>query len=352
MTNTESLVFYLVSFSLIVILSLIYDYIKKSNLNKMQNIILIIIFIMLTFISGYRYNVGTDFKSYIQMYHDYSYLELCSKYLFKIANNISNDPQTIILLYSLITNIFTILLLKKISQKENISLIIASYLFIFFPISFNAIRQSLSISIILYSLILLKENIKNKIPYFLLIAACLFHTSALIIFPYLIIILKSKDKKLVKNSIIFTLSLVIALLIYFYFLKDIGIIRKIGYLGRFSLNKIDINLLISYVPFLIIILLFNKSISKSRELAMYSCMFISGVILEVLFSSTQVSRIGLYFSIFLIILVPELLEKIKDKNSRKIIKTLYYIFLVSYFSFVFYYYGRAEIFPYNNIFLK
>ena len=351
MTNTESLVFYLVSFSLIVILSLVYDYIKNSNLNKMQNLVLIIILILLTFISGFRYNVGTDYNSYIQMYHDFNYLELGSKFLYKIANNISNDPQTIIVLYSLITNIFTILLLKKISQKENISLIIASYLFIFFPISLNAIRQSLSISIILYSLILLKKNIKNKIPYFLLIAACLFHTSALIIFPYLIIIYKSKDKKLVKNSIIFTVSLVIALLIYFYFLKDIGIIRKIGYLGSFSLNKIDINLLISYIPFLII-LLFNKSISKSRELAMYSCMFISGVILEVLFSSTQVSRIGLYFSIFLIILVPELLEKIKDENSKKIIKVLYYIFLVSYFTFVFYYYGRAEIFPYNNVFLK
>ena len=353
MSNINSLIFYLSSFFIIIFLAFIYDNIKGNKKIIYKNLILLVIIILLTVISGFRYNVGTDYHSYIRMYHSYSFLDIGSRYLFKIANFLSSNSQTIIIIYSVLTNLFLILVLKKISEKNKISLIMASYLLIFFPISFNTIRQSLAIIIIIYALLLFKENKNNKNAYLLFILAVLFHNSAVIIFPYLLITYKSKDKNLIKNSIFFTTSLIIFMFIYFYFLKDIGLIRKyVGYLGVFSFQNTDMNLLISYAPFLLLLFLFRNSIKNSRDLSIYSCLFISGIIFEVVFSSTQVSRIGFYFSTFLIILIPELFEKIKDNKSKRIIKFFYCFYLIIYFVLVFYFHGRAQIFPYDNILLK
>ena len=347
MSNLNSLLFYILSFSLIFIITLIFDNIKNKG-KMIKGIYFFAIFMVMYFISGYRYNVGWDYKAYIDMYSSYNYLDKGSVLLFSISNLISNEPQTIIKLYSLLTITFFILFLNKRIEKEKISYIIGSFLFVVFPMSFNGIRQYLAITIILYAVELMKEK-KTKVGLLFYILAVFMHNSAIIFVPYLFILLKGK-KNCAKKIYILTLLVSIGLILFTSVLGRISVMRKyLGYMEMLSLSNTNYNLIISYVPFISLLALFYKTIKKDENIKIYTSLFLSGIFLEIVFSSTEVSRIGLYLSAYLILLFPKLLEKIKKFNTRIAVKCLYYTLLVIYFVLVFYIVGRAKVFPYNNI---
>lgn len=346
----KSLLFYLISFLIIIIVTKIFDINIKKN-NKLFSIILfILILFMLTFISGFRYYVGTDYHAYIQMYNSYSYLEFGSVILFKIANLLSPNPQTIIFIYSLVTNLVILFSMYRFRNKCDISLSMATYLFMFFPFTFNIIRQSLAFSICLLAITyLLDKNYKRYI--ILVLVASLFHSSALIILPFIIVPLNSKNNKNIIKYIIFTILLIISILLCYKFFSNISIFRKyLGYYATVSFSNLQFIGLISYVPFIILILFFYKSIKKDYYLSSLSGLFISGILLEFLFSSSEVSRSGLYLLVSNMLLMPSLFYNVKNRFSKAVLNFLYITFMAVYFILVFYLYGRAEIFPYNNIY--
>ena len=351
MSNINSLYFYVIIFSLLTLLMMLFDYNYKKKNIKFSYFILIIVFCLLTFISGFRYKVGTDYSNYIGFYGGFGFLEIGSQFLFKIANFISSNPQTIIFIYSFLTNLFLILAIVNLRKKNETFLIFATYLFMYLPFSYNIIRQGLSMAICLYAFSLLQENKRYKVLFLLLIAFSI-HYSSIVLFPYFLTAMFSKNKK---NNYKRILLLTLFVLVLMLFASTILIRFKFfynyrGYFLSVLINKIDFNFLLAYLPFIIVLMLFKKSIKNSIILQNYSSIFISGFLFEFLLSSSNISRIALYFSIIQIILFPNLLNQIKDKFSRKIIKIIYYIFLILYFIYVFYVYGRTEIFPYNNVY--
>lgn len=352
MTNINSLIFYMSLFVVVIVLAYIYDYLKKKNKKILANFTLIVAFAILTIISGIRYKVGSDYNAYIKLYSRYDYLELGSRFLFSISNLISDNPQTIIFTYSLFTNIFIMFAIREAKFKGSTALIMASYLFLYFPFSLNIIRQSLAVAILLLAFLKIINN-KKKFAIFLGVLACLVHGSAIFFIPYFLIFLFAKEEKIYKTTFLYTGVLLIALLAYItLFGKTSTSIKYFGYLGKFSIKNIDYYQFLSYIPFLLICLTSRKVLKKSKLTSSLNGLFISGVLFEVILSSTQVSRIGIYFSIYSIFLMPSLLEEIKNKNTRKITKIIYFVFLIIYFVGVYYLHGRTSIFPYKTIFMK
>lgn len=350
MSNIYSLYFYIGIFFAVISLSVFYDFFRNKNKKVLANFILIIAFFILTIVSGIRYKVGSDYNAYIKMYNSYSYLEPGSRMLFSISNLISENPQTIIFIYSILTNIFIILSIKEIEFKGSTPLIIATYLFLYFPFSLNIIRQSLAVSILLLAFFKI-INGKKKLAIILGILACLVHGSAIFFIPYFLIFMLVKKEKIYRITYLYTGVLMVMLLAYvILFGKTATSIKYFGYLGKFSIRGIDYYQFMSYVPFLLICLLSKRIFENSKMISSLNGLFISGVLFEVILSSTQVSRIGIYFSIYSIFLIPSLLEEIKNKKTRKIIKMVYCIFLVVYFVGVYYLHGRTNIFPYRTIF--
>lgn len=351
MSNVASLFFYIILFTSLVGLMGLYDYNYNKKHKKICNIIFLIAFIVLTFVSGFRYYVGTDYANYIKYYHSYSFLEIGDRVLFQIANMISAEPQTIIFIYSFLTNLLVMLAIKKLGKKNGTMLIFASYLFIYLPFSYNIIRQGLSMALALYALAFLQNNQKKQ-TILLLFLSFLIHNSTIILFPYFLVAMFSKKtEKISKKLILVTFATLIILFLGSPILSRFSIFNNYkGYFLKISFSNIDYNFILAYFPFLVLLFLFKKSISESTLLKNYCSIFFTGFLFEFLLSSSDISRIALYFSLIQIVLFPLLLNKIKDKFSRKIVKIIYYCCLILYFIYVFYIYGRAEIFPYNNTF--
>ncbi len=351
MSNSASLIFYIILFTSLVGLMGLYDYNYNKKHKKICNIIFLIVFIVLTFVSGFRYYVGTDYSSYIKIYNSYNYLEFGNRILFQFANKISSEPQTIIFIYSFLTNLFVMLAIKKLGKKNGTMLIFASYLFIYLPFSYNIIRQGLSMALALYALSFLQDN-QKKHAILLLFLSFLIHNSSIILFPYfLVAIFSEKNEKMTKKILIVTFAILIVIFLGSSILSKFSFFNNYkGYFLKIAFNKVDYNFMLSYFPFFVLLFLFKQSIIESSLLKNYCSIFLTGFLFEFLLSSSDLSRIALYFSLIQTVLFPILLNKIRDKYSRKIIKIIYYICLILYFIYVFYIYGRAEIFPYNNIF--
>lgn len=351
MSNFLSLLFYIFSFLIsIFCMNLFYIFYKKNH-KVISSFFILAVFSILTIISGTRYNVGADYGAYIRMfqYKTYGYLEFGSRLLYKISTYITEDPQFIIILFSALTNFAILMAIYRLKDRCKPSLVLASYLFIFFPFSFNIIRQSLAMAICFLAFTYLKQNTKKA--YLLVILAGLIHSSAFLMLLFFIVYAHSKEEKIYRNIIILFFVFILVAFFYLIFSSDLGISVKYGgYLKSFSFSTLEYITLISYVPFWILIFLFKKTIrdENDKSYSILATMYLVGCLFEFLFSSTAISRFGLYFSFFIILLFPLLLEKIKDHKSRNVIKCVYLIFLCLYFAIVYYYHGRAIIFPYDS----
>ena len=143
----------------------------------------------LTFISGIRYDVGTDFNNYISMF-EYLYnrnfsLKVNVEKGWILINHLCNlifynNIQGLFILSSLlfgIISMYAIMELSKLNENKNIGIIVFIYNCFLYPVSLNIIRQSIATSIIFLSII---YAVKKKPIYFLICVsiAILFHYSA------------------------------------------------------------------------------------------------------------------------------------------------------------------------------
>lgn len=354
MSKFFSLLFYILSFLVAIYFMNLFDKFHKKNHKIISSFFLIVVFLILTILSGTRYNVGVDYSNYINMfkYKTYGYLDFGSRLLYKVSTYITNEPQFIIILFAALTNFAVLMAIYRVKDKCKPSLVLASYLFIFFPFSFNIIRQSLAMAICFLAFTYLKES--SKKAYLIVVFAGLIHYSAFLILLFFVVYTKSNEKNIYKNILILSIIFIFGAFFYLIFIGNSGTSIKYGsYWQKISFSALEYNTLISYVPFWILILLFKKTVSNNEEniYKILTTMYLVGCLFEFIFSSSAISRIGLYFSFFIIYLFPLLLEKIEDNKSRNVIKGAYLIFLCAYFIVVYYYHGRAIIFPYNSTLL-
>lgn len=196
----------------------------KKNLSRCTYLILIIFFLM----SGLNYKIHNDYFIYETLYSvidkkslTYSMLEKGYVLINLIFNKVLTFYQFKIVVY--FVNIVLIYkgLVKIFKKKTTLFVIACLYLYMpFFSIYLSAFRQSISISLFIFSLSYLKDK---KILKYLLVTsiAVFFHKSAIfLIFIYFIFsILKINIKTLCVYFCIFSISLFLP--IYSIFLDKI-----------------------------------------------------------------------------------------------------------------------------------
>jgi hypothetical protein len=187
MSNFSSLLFYFILLSLSALLM------KYGLKIKSRAYIYLSLIIPIT-IGSFRYNVGTDYGTYSSIYQEMSHLSYYQFFnsvqpihevgfftIIKISQWLSNGPQLMFALSSLLTIGFIYLALNRYKLKHT-ALIYFLYLFMIFPTTLNAARQCIALSISFYAISYISE--KKLIKYiFWLVVAALFHTSALILLP-------------------------------------------------------------------------------------------------------------------------------------------------------------------------
>ena len=307
------------------------------------------------FLATFRYNVGTDYNSYIRLYNilknydfyqyiviwtkDFTAQELSWYLLNRVAFLVFNNEISIFFLSSFIMMIF---IFKGIDYYvKDISIGYAFFVFfmIHYNMSFNAIRTFLAASIIFYSYKFIIE--KNFVKYILfIILASTFHKSAFVaLLFYAIVPMNDKQlnkfKKVLYYMLILSTPLVLVILLKIA--QFIPIFQK--YFYKYSINYYGggIGFLIFILPFLLPIIIFKKSIVEINEkynvLVDVSLLHIP--LRYVGYFTEYGHRLEVYPSMVYIILISLLVNNIHKPINRLFLKTYYTMILLFYYIYIY-----------------
>ena len=317
---------------------------KKNN--KIINLLLNLIVIQLFFISAFRsVNVGIDLQRYIPRYNliadtkwsnifglrnvvDFEYGYIIYN---KIISVIFNNEQALIIITSLIVVFSFSLFIRNYSKIPWLSF----YLFVtmgYFGGSFNILRQYLAMSIILFSLKYIIERDFLKFLICLIFAVSIHKTAAIFIVLYslykirinsIYIILLSFFAIIIGFTSKYIIKFVLSGTSYSKFLGEIG-----SGLGKGSGEGMLIVLLLVFLG----MLFFNKNLKKlDPNTNLWFHMIIVAIFFNILALNLGVfERVMRFFTIAMIIVIPNILYFIKQKEM-KLIGIVAVILLSSYY---------------------
>lgn len=319
----------------IMILLLVISLIFRKKYILLSEIYIFIFIVAFIFIIGLRYGVGRDYFEYEYIF-DMGFYDLEPIYAtlsYMIKNNFKEFHYLTILM-SLITNMLIYISLKERKIKNYyLALSILIYISDVAFIYANIMRQGVAIAIFFYSSKYIKKRDIKRYVLCILIGAG-FHKSILFMIPAYWLY---KFELTYMNYVI--------LIIFSYILVGTGMAQNllnilskytvyIGYINSDFIINQDVNLLsigVLLKAILSMILLKYYNLKKSNnklDIAFYQI----GVIVNILSISTFIfDRIGVYFSLFSISAIPEIIKDSKS-NTRKILLFIVIIVFLSLYT--------------------
>ena len=352
---------HMIVYSLLIVACLIMHFFVKEK----RNIFFIIMVTVFTLVSALRFNVGTDYQHYGDIFSWIQddldvYVEIGYEYLNVFIQDILHlDVRSLYIITSLITiPLFGYAIKKNVEERY---WFLALFMFICSGIyfsSFNLIRQYIGIAMIAAATSLL---INKKYFYYILVVALAstFHTSAWIMLGFVLLLL------ICRSNPRFTFIWIIYIFSLLFLVIDIRSVlnllepmipeRWVWYLNSdFLLEKNYLAVLKQIVPNIIMgLLLFKrKELIKLNPrndiyiLGLLICMMLTNAFFGVM----VLVRLANYFDIYLVFCAPLLIQAWKDKINYKLIYLAligYYIILTVVTIFIM---GGYGVMPYQTIF--
>jgi transmembrane protein EpsG len=309
----------------------------------------------LVLISGLRNNIGDTYfymLSYKLMTGKFSDIKFKGDFGFNIyqtfLHHISSNPQILIFVTALITNMLIVISLYKYSRMIELSLFvyIAAGMFM---VSMNGIRQCMAAAIIFVAT---KYILEGKFLKFLLVVlgASFIHQTALILIPtYFIVRRKAWTKT---TYLILGLGVLLAACfnqfsnVMFSALSD----TQYGHYSDFAAGGASImRPIIGLVP--VIIAYFGRD--KLRALWPESDYIVNLALLDVIFlilatKNWLFNRLDIYFGLYQLILISWILSLFIKKQQ----KAVYLLLIVCYLFFFYYEEVVKQNIQYGSYFLK
>lgn len=295
-------------------------------------------FAILFLFMALRYDYGNDYMTY---FNNHTLMNAglsawgANDFLFRVLNIAIPNFFVLIALISLFYLIVVWYLIKnnlKVNQYwfAVLLLLINPYLFL---IHLSALRQTLAICLFVFAV---NYAVKRKlIPYVIcILLAAGMHSSAIILIPlYFFLTEKPFNKKYVFGTM-FVLGLLL-----FTPLFDIVANKLLDYLpnhyryyyNQGLQNSLRATLISSFYLFLIV---FNLGKLKGKEIIYGKLSLISTILSLLAIKVSMITRVGMYFDLFLIITIPHIFSRIEKKIFRQILFiVLIGIYLLRYYSF-------------------
>ena len=310
----------------------------KSELQRLFCVLLAMLPIL--YILGNRYNVGTDYKNYLTMYHDYTAwgyknVEIGITLLFDLANLIGIGYQGFLWICAVLTVFVSVYVLCRLFEYKYSGLAALLYLLMYFGPACNILAQIISLSFII---IAYKEIEERRLIRFLIccMMALLFHSGSIIIIPiYWLYNLLGKGRNW------FIISAGIAISIFFVLfpgtiaslLTSIGLERYAAYIAHEKIYTFLYYLIYRLPLYLAELINYKRLIKRSDKNDLYYFLLgfeMIGIILGI--GISWFGRITYFFSIAHIILD----IRIIDSNAQSD-KTIYRMLFISYYILVFYF---------------
>lgn len=320
-----------VYFVLIIIWVVIYSLSLKLSI-KQQKIFCAVLFgFTLFLVMGLRdRSVGVDIVRYLNAYNKNALLsnykiEFGYQAYMTLATHLGlNDQEFLILTCLFISFSFALFFYK---YSKNIFLSFYLHLTIgLFIVTLSALRQSIAICIILFSIDLI---FRRKFLWFLIIVllASTFHYSAVFFIPVYFCI---KIKLLSYKRIIYLLVIVFGFfLLKNLFLSLFKVITPTNYIHNYGIYhaKIEINLLLVVIAILIpvfIVIMWkltgeNLRLISDQDSFLFIMTCINAVILILAINSHMIERISYYFITAYIVLIPNVISRLNLQFNKILI---------------------------------
>lgn len=320
----------------------------KSNIRTQNRLYMFLASVVLLFAICRGESVGGDLAEYIPLFQrsaEYSSIfeilgtTLMSGYevgflaLCKFINYLSADSRCFIVVTSILSLIGPLFFINKYSKNKVFSLLLFILLGLY-NFSFNNVRQSIAISVVMFAVHFLIQGRKWHFL-FLVVLATSMHTSA--IFSLLFLPLKSfryTSRRVVKLTIFGIIIFFVFGTVLFQFLLSNIFTKYVGELDGANVAGTGYGLLCVYIVVVTICsALFKKKKSFYNENDMIICTFLLySLMLAVLIQAfatymANITRLANYFYIMLIILVPNIVEYTSNKKFWYMSFFLFYFLL-------------------------
>jgi hypothetical protein len=314
-----------------------------------------LIVIVLICFSALRFEVGSDFPMYSRTYESLlpndwglqiqlSQQEIGYTALSLWLRTLSDSPHLIFWATSLITVVPVYATIKKKSADPFLSVLLY-ILLAFFVSPFNIVRQGIAVALNFWASTFLDKN-KKAFVVINAVAAC-FHTSVIVVALVQLIIHKWKPSK--KKFLLVIVAAIVAAagLHSFTFLADL--LNKLN--GRYDAyidkNAVEAGLgTYLVIGVTIALLIYAYSLGRIRENGTYFMLVLVGAALLIVGTQAiAISRMQLYFGIFVILLIPNQMHS----NKRSVLEKFVLIAAAAvYFGVYLTYYGG--LLPYQTYF--
>lgn len=354
----------MIIYILFISITVVFTYLSMRLENKrLKQIFFILSILFPAIIAGIRYGVGTDhlgvYKPYFVELVNSEEIFYFSRYeigyalinIF-VAKFLNMGFEIVMFICSLITITFMQLGIRNCQEKINVTVATATFMLLYYQMSFNLVRQLMSIAIIFYAITLLK---KSRLKYILLVLiACSFQkTSAIMFFIPIIepICTLEKFKKAKYALLILSLLIVLNYQVIYSILINIDFISYYisSYLRSTEVN-IGIGLFVRVIPFIIPIIFLDKESREDKDFMLFYYLFLIGAVLRLFayITTTYAERIALYFMISQVFLVGYFVKNVvKYKYPVSICLISFTIFLW-YYDFILQ--NMNQTLPYITIF--
>ncbi|MGL5798192.1 MAG: EpsG family protein [Cetobacterium sp.] len=303
--------------------------------DKQENNLLLIPVFFLTLYTGTRLNVGGyDYHVYKYFYslqyfqnpYGYEHFFVLLRDFFKF---IGLSYNFFLLLLSFIFNFVIYKLLTKYSKNPTLSFLIYLSTFYYWH-NFTIIRNFIAILLFWLSL---KYILERKLIVFIIITtiACFFHKTAIILYPFYFLLNHKFTKK--SLGLLFGLAFILNPLSFYIFKVDIAFLGLSERLNRYS-GIIEHGNRYEFLELFILVLISLFFIKKAdiKENIFINLNIFSLFIFITFYRFAVVLRFLEYFRLGVLITIPFILSKIENK----LLKRLFFIAILLYFSFKYY----------------
>lgn len=292
--------------------------------NKWQIILIVFLFLILFLFSAFRVDVGTDYKNYEIIFYDYldigdlavARLEPGFQLTFKIVSFFSDDSRLFFVLTSFLILFFNFWSFLKYSRSVFLSIFLFVTLYYYFN-SLNAVRQFLAMSLILCFSTRFISN-RNMFKYMVsIVFASLFHTSALVMIPAYWL-----NKKLRFGSLFLVLlSIPLVFLSYDFFVGVIfGVLPVYDVYTDYQAGSASTFIIIQLAFLMLAFMAYKRNQSWTKEeLISFNLSIFSIFLLVLSYKNTIFIRLGMYFGMYFLILIPAVLSSFSKSFESKFI---------------------------------
>jgi len=332
---------YIVTISVIVIISILSSIYKTSkNKKKVPIFGVLIIILILSVVAGLRWGVGTDYSTYRSNYSFYkeniiesflNFEEPGIRIISYISSVIYDDFATMFLIASIITVGLSVWTIYKYSNYFSISILL--YIFVgAWHGSFNGIRQYLACAILFAGHHYIIERKFSKYLIIIIIAS-LFHISALIM---ILLYFIPRDTLNYKQLLALFVIVILSLSLYDFIFAIINNVlvstgsNSIVAIGEYLTEELSIlRILVMIAPSILYLIITPKSKLNSEDNFYINMLFINAIVYIISMNSAYLARFTIYTNIYVALGFPKIFKGVDKKLSVIII----YIALILYLLF-------------------